>query len=49
MLIIVNFQCVPKNSAMGKYTIQEIILFYELLQVSLGNRFALSKSPSAKV
>ena len=34
---------------MGKYTIQEIILFYELLQVSLGNRFALSKSPSAKV
>lgn len=28
---------------------QGTILFYELLQVSLGNRFALSKSPSTKV
>ena len=34
---------------MDKYTTQEITLFNELLQVSLGNRFALSKSPSAKV
>lgn len=46
---MVVLQCVQKKSAMDKYTIQEIILFNELLQVSLGNRFALSKIPSAKV